>query len=157
MCSGKTTLGCAAIALLSITESRLNVAEHDLSKANRRRFTGCALSLESKMLIAEEPTSALDVSVHARVFQLIQSLQKQVDFACLFITHDLAVIDVLADRIAVMHHGRIVKTGTRDEILRYPKDPYTQRLLATAPFSDPAEQRARRELRRELLAAGIDE
>ncbi|GEP27971.1 MULTISPECIES: hypothetical protein [Cryobacterium] len=92
--------------------------------------------MDPQLLIADEPTTALDVSVHAHVFQLIQSLQKPVDFACLFITHDLAVIDVLADRIAVMHHGRIVKTGTRDENLRYPKHPYTQRLLATAPRSD---------------------
>ena len=128
---------------------------HELSGGQKQRVgIARALSLEPKVLIADEPTSALDVSVQARVLQLIQSLQKQMNFACLFITHDLAVIDVLADRIAVMHHGRIVETGTRDEILRYPKDPYTQRLLAAVPIPDPTEQRARRELRRELLAAG---
>ncbi|TFD08509.1 ABC transporter ATP-binding protein [Cryobacterium sp. TMT1-2-2] len=131
---------------------------HELSGGQKQRVgIARALSLEPKVLIADEPTSALDVSVQARVLELIQSLQKQMNFACLFITHDLAVIDVLADRIAVMHHGRIVETGTRDEILRYPKDPYTQRLLAAVPIPDPTEQRARRELRRELLAAGIDE
>ncbi|TFD04541.1 ABC transporter ATP-binding protein [Cryobacterium sp. TMT1-66-1] len=131
---------------------------HELSGGQKQRVgIARALSLEPKVLIADEPTSALDVSVQARVLELIQSLQKQMNFACLFITHDLAVIDVLADRIAVMHHGRIVETGTRDEILRYPKDPYTQRLLAAVPIPDPTEQRARRELRRELLAAGIDD
>ncbi|MDJ0378390.1 ABC transporter ATP-binding protein [Cryobacterium sp. PH31-L1] len=131
---------------------------HELSGGQKQRVgIARALSLEPKVLIADEPTSALDVSVQARVLELIQSLQQQMNFACLFITHDLAVIDVLADRIAVMHHGRIVETGTRDEILRYPKDPYTQRLLAAVPIPDPTEQRARRELRRELLAAGIDE
>ncbi|TFD52830.1 ABC transporter ATP-binding protein [Cryobacterium sp. Hh7] len=130
---------------------------HELSGGQKQRVgIARALSLEPKVLIADEPTSALDVSVQARVLDLIQSLQKQMNFACLFITHDLAVIDVLADRIAVMHHGRIVETGTRDEILRYPKDPYTQRLLAAVPIPDPTEQRARRELRRELLAAGND-
>ncbi|TFB71222.1 ABC transporter ATP-binding protein [Cryobacterium glaciale] len=130
---------------------------HELSGGQKQRVgIARALSLEPKVLIADEPTSALDVSVQARVLQLIQSLQQQMNFACLFITHDLAVIDVLADRIAVMHHGRIVETGTRDEILRYPKDPYTQRLLAAVPVPDPTEQRARRELRRELLAAGND-
>jgi peptide/nickel transport system ATP-binding protein len=128
---------------------------HELSGGQKQRVgIARALSLEPKVLIADEPTSALDVSVQARVLLLIQALQQQMNFACLFITHDLAVIDVLADRIAVMHHGRIVETGTRDEILRYPKDPYTQRLLAAVPIPDPTEQRARRELRRELLAAG---
>jgi peptide/nickel transport system ATP-binding protein len=130
---------------------------HELSGGQKQRVgIARALSLEPKVLIADEPTSALDVSVQARVLQLIQALQQQMNFACLFITHDLAVIDVLADRIAVMHHGRIVETGTRDEILRYPKDPYTQRLLAAVPIPDPTEQRARRELRRELLAGGSD-
>ena len=131
---------------------------HELSGGQKQRVgIARALSLEPKVLIADEPTSALDVSVQARVLQLIQSLQQRLNFACLFITHDLAVIDVLADRIAVMHHGRIIETGSRDEILRYPKEPYTQRLLAAVPIPDPAEQRARRELRRELLAASKDE
>jgi peptide/nickel transport system ATP-binding protein len=131
---------------------------HELSGGQKQRVgIARALSLEPRVLIADEPTSALDVSVQARVLQLIQSLQKEMNFACLFVTHDLAVIDVLADRIAVMHHGRIVETGTRDEILRYPKDPYTQRLLAAVPLPDPDQQRSRRELRRVLLAAGSDD
>ncbi|WP_431280451.1 hypothetical protein [Leifsonia poae] len=109
------------------------------------------------MLIADEPTSALDVSVQARVLELMQSLQKEMNFACLFITHDLAVIDVLADRIAVMHHGNLVEVGSRDEILRNPREAYTQRLLAAVPLPDPDAQRARRALRLELLAAGSDE
>ena len=74
------------------------------------------------------------------------------NFACLFITHDLAVIDVLADRIAVMHHGKLVETGTRDEILRNPKELYTQQLLAAVPLPNPAKQRERRLLRQELRA-----
>ena len=130
---------------------------HELSGGQKQRVgIARALSLEPRVLIADEPTSALDVSVQARVLDLIQALQVQLQFACLFITHDLAVIDVLAHRIAVMHHGHIVETGTRDEILRYPKHPYTQRLLAAVPLPDPTEQRARRELRRTLLVAGAD-
>ncbi|MBG6212961.1 peptide/nickel transport system ATP-binding protein [Cryobacterium sp. CAN_C3] len=130
---------------------------HELSGGQKQRVgIARALSLEPRVLIADEPTSALDVSVQSRVLELIQALQKEMNFACLFITHDLAVIDVLADRIAVMHHGRIVETGTRDEILRYPKDPYTQRLLAAVPLPDPSKQRARRELRQEMLEAGAD-
>jgi peptide/nickel transport system ATP-binding protein len=78
-------------------------------------------------------------------------------FACLFITHDLAVIDVLANRIAVMHQGKLVEVGSRDDILRHPKEPYTQRLLAAVPLPDPVLQRERRESRRELLRLGSTE
>jgi peptide/nickel transport system ATP-binding protein len=86
----------------------------------------------------------------------MQQLQKEMNFACLFITHDLAVIDVLADHIAVMHNGKLAEVGTRDEILRHPRDPYTQRLIAAVPLPDPEVQRERRELRAKILAAGVD-
>jgi peptide/nickel transport system ATP-binding protein len=131
---------------------------HELSGGQKQRVgIARALSLKPQVLIADEPTSALDVSVQARVLELMQALQKEMHFACLFITHDLAVIDVLADRIAVMHQGRLVEMGTRDQILRDPQEAYTQRLLAAVPLPDPDLQRERRELRRELLAAGSDE
>ena len=131
---------------------------HELSGGQKQRVgIARALSLKPQVLIADEPTSALDVSVQARVLELMQQLQKEMNFACLFVTHDLAVIDVLAERIAVMHDGNLVETGTRDEILRYPKEAYTQRLLAAVPLPDPKLQRERRDLRREILAAGSDE
>jgi peptide/nickel transport system ATP-binding protein len=85
--------------------------------------------------------------VQARFLDLLQELQERLQFACLFVSHDLAVVDILAHRIAVMHRGRIVEQGTRDEILRSPKDPYTQRLIAAVPLPDPIAQRERREAR----------
>ncbi|MES2094121.1 MAG: ABC transporter ATP-binding protein [Actinomycetota bacterium] len=131
---------------------------HELSGGQKQRVgIARAIALKPLLLIADEPTSALDVSVQARVLELLQNLQKEMQFACLFITHDLAVIDVLANRIAVMHQGKLVEVGTRDEILRNPKQPYTQRLLAAVPLPDPTLQRERRETRRELLRAGSTE
>jgi len=103
------------------------------------------------MLVADEPTSALDVSVQARFLDLLQTLQSQLKFACLFVSHDLAVVDMLAHRIAVMHNGKIVEQGTSDQILRNPKDPYTQRLIAAVPLPDPIAQRERRETGKLLL------
>ncbi|KQO62872.1 ABC transporter ATP-binding protein [Curtobacterium sp. Leaf261] len=131
---------------------------HELSGGQKQRIgIARALALKPALLIADEPTSALDVSVQATVLELLKDLQREFRFACLFITHDLAVIDVLADRIAVMHHGRLAEIGTRDQILRDPQDPYTQRLIAAVPLPDPAVQRERRELRAQILAAGADE
>jgi peptide/nickel transport system ATP-binding protein len=87
------------------------------------------------------------------VLELLQNIQKEKQFATLFVTHDLAVVDLLADRIVVMQHGRIVEQGSKEQILRNAQDPYTQRLIAAVPVPDPAEQRVRREARAALLAA----
>ncbi|MDI3211602.1 ABC transporter ATP-binding protein [Arthrobacter sp. AL12] len=128
---------------------------HELSGGQKQRVgIARALSLKPKLMVADEPTSALDVSVQAKVLDLFRNLQKELGFACLFVTHDLAVVDVLADRICVMQRGRIVEQGTRDQILRNPQEPYTQRLLAAVPLPDPEKQRERRELRAQLLEAG---
>ncbi|HSN35526.1 MAG TPA: ABC transporter ATP-binding protein, partial [Arthrobacter sp.] len=127
---------------------------HELSGGQKQRVgIARALSLKPKLMVADEPTSALDVSVQAKVLDLFQNLQKELGFACLFVTHDLAVVDVLADRICVMQRGRIVEQGTRDQILRNPQEPYTQRLLAAVPLPDPEKQRERRELRAQLMQA----
>ena len=97
-----------------------------------------------QLLIADEPTCALDVSVQATVPRAVPgAAAASCSFACLFISHDLAVVDILADRIAVMHHGKLVEQGTRDEILRNPKEAYTQRLIAAVPVPDPELQHAR--------------
>src|SRR6201996_8358345 len=124
---------------------------HELSGGQRQRASlARSLALEPTLLIADEPTSALDVSVQARVLELFSELQKQFGFAALFISHDLAVVDLLADRIAVLYQGKLVETGTGAEVLVAPKHPYTQRLLASLPVPDPVEQANRREKLRSL-------
>jgi peptide/nickel transport system ATP-binding protein len=133
---------------VELPRSFRNRYPHELSGGQRQRVgIARALALRPDLLVADEPTSALDVSVQARFLDLLQHLQEQLQFACLFVSHDLAVVDVLAHRIAVMHRGHLVEQGTRDEILRNPQDPYTQRLIAAVPLPDPAAQRERREAR----------
>jgi peptide/nickel transport system ATP-binding protein len=118
---------------------------HELSGGQRQRASlARALALDPKLLIADEPTSALDVSVQARVLSLFDELQSQLGFACLFISHDLAVIDEVADRIVVLRHGTIREQGTTVQVLTDPQDDYTKRLLASLPVPDPDEQAARR-------------
>ncbi|WP_353828008.1 ABC transporter ATP-binding protein [Agromyces sp. SYSU T0242] len=127
---------------------------HELSGGQRQRASlARAIALEPELLIADEPTSALDVSVQARVLELFAELQREFGFASLFISHDLAVVDLLADRIAVLYRGRLVEEGTGAEVLGAPQDPYTQRLLASLPVPDPVAQAERREQLRRLREA----
>jgi peptide/nickel transport system ATP-binding protein len=136
---------------VELPRSYRNRFPHELSGGQRQRVgIARALALTPDLLIADEPTSALDVSVQARFLDLLQSLQDKMKFACLFITHDLAVVDILSHRIAVMQSGRLVEVGSRDDILKHPKDPYTQRLISSVPVPDPAEQALRREARLRL-------
>ncbi len=133
---------------VELPRSYRNRYPHELSGGQRQRVgIARALALTPDLLIADEPTSALDVSVQARFLDLLQELQNKLKFACLFITHDLAVVDILSHRIAVMQQGRLVEVGPRDSILKNPQDPYTQRLISAVPVPDPAEQAKRREAR----------
>lgn len=140
------------LSQVELPASYRNRFPHELSGGQRQRVgIARALALAPELLVADEPTSALDVSVQARFLDLLQELQQELQFACLFISHDLAVVDILAHRIAVMHHGKLVESGTRDQILRGATDPYTQRLIAAVPVPNPEEQRVRREARAALL------
>ena len=133
---------------VELPRSYRNRYPHELSGGQRQRVgIARALALTPDLLIADEPTSALDVSVQARFLDLLQELQGKLNFACLFISHDLAVVDILAHRIAVMQDGLLVEEGDRDAILLHPKNDYTRRLISAVPVPDPAEQRIRREAR----------
>ena len=129
---------------------------HELSGGQRQRVSlARALVTSPEFLVADEPTSALDVSVQARVLEVFVRLQHQMGFACLFVTHDLAVVDMLADRIAVMQLGRIVELGPREQILRDPQQQYTRDLIASVPVPNPAEQAVKRDARRALRTAVV--
>jgi len=133
------------LSQVELPKSYRNRYPHELSGGQRQRVgIARALALAPDILIADEPTSALDVSVQARFLELLQELQAELKFACLFISHDLAVVDILCHRIAVMQNGNLVEVGSRDAILKNPQDPYTQRLLSAVPVPNPQEQKARR-------------
>jgi peptide/nickel transport system ATP-binding protein len=132
-----------AVALPSEMASRY---PHELSGGQRQRIgIARAIVLRRKLLIADEPTSALDVSVQARILTLLRDLQTQQRFACLFISHDLAVVEQLASRVAVLHRGHVVEQGPTAKVLATPLHPYTYRLVTSAPVADPAEATRRRE------------
>ena len=143
------------LEMVQLPRAYMNRFPHELSGGQRQRASlARGLALKPSLLIADEPTSALDVSVQAKVLELFKRLQAEIGFACLFITHDLAVVDVLADRVMVMHKGRIVEHGDADQIMRHPRNAYTQKLLASLPVPDPREQRLHRAHLHELLASG---
>ncbi|MDD9206134.1 ABC transporter ATP-binding protein, partial [Georgenia sp. 10Sc9-8] len=136
-----------------LPRSVYNRYPHELSGGQRQRVSVArALTLEPELLVADEPTSALDVSVQASVLAMFTELQDRYKFACLFVSHDLAVIDLLAHRVVVLQEGKVVEQGEREDVLQRPQQEYTQRLLAAAPVPDPREQRRRREERYELLS-----
>ncbi|HZL81375.1 MAG TPA: ABC transporter ATP-binding protein [Demequina sp.] len=139
---------------VELPRSFRNRYPHELSGGQRQRVgIARSLILEPSLLVADEPTSALDVSVQARVLDLFTDLQREHGFACLFISHDLAVVEMLSSRIAVMHNGKLVEYGDAGAIVNHPRHPYTQRLIAAVPVPDPEEQKVRREARDRILAA----
>ncbi|QFT45399.1 Glutathione import ATP-binding protein GsiA [Roseivivax sp. THAF40] len=118
---------------------------HEFSGGQRQRINiARALSLSPKLIIADESVSALDVSVQAQVLELLQEIQDEDGLAFLFISHDMAVVEQVADRIMVMRLGQVVEEGARDAVLRDPRHQYTRRLLSAVPVPDPTRQRPER-------------
>ena len=119
-------------------ESRLNAYPHQLSGGERQRvMIAMALANEPDLLIADEPTTALDVTIQAQILQLLKELQQRLGMAMLLITHDLGIVRKMADRVAVMHEGRIVETETAKRLFESPAHPYTKMLLAAEPGGSP--------------------
>lgn len=115
-------------------ERRLKDYPHQFSGGQRQRIViAMALINQPRLVIADEPTTALDVTVQAQILALLQRLRREHGLSMLFISHDLAVVGQVADRIAVMRHGEIVELGPAREVLTRPQHPYTQGLLAAAP------------------------
>ena len=115
-------------------ERRFDAFPHQLSGGQRQRaMIAQALACEPQLLVADEPTTALDVTVQAEILKLMRDLRERVNAGVVLITHDMGVVADMADRIVVMQHGRIVETGTADQIFNHPQHPYTQQLLASVP------------------------
>ena len=129
---------------VGLTADQLDRYPHEFSGGQRQRICiARALALRPKLIIADESVSALDVSVQARVLELLKELQNDFGIAYLFISHDMAVVENISDRVAVMYLGQIVEMGTRDQIFSDPRHPYTKRLIDAVPVPDPSRKRHR--------------
>jgi len=131
---------------VGLSSEHFNRYPHEFSGGQRQRIgIARAIALKPKLVICDEPVSALDVSIQAQIVNLLDDLQDEFGLAYLFVAHDIGVVRHISDRIAVMNEGKIVEQGSADQVCEQPKDEYTKKLLAAVPIPDPRESRARQQ------------
>lgn len=142
---------------MGLSHEHANRYPHQFSGGQRQRVgIARALVMEPRLVIADEPISALDVSIQAQVVNLMRDIQKEMGAAYLFIAHDLSMVKYISDRIGVLHLGHLVETGTRQDIFENPLHPYTQSLLSAIPHADPRKEKTRITLSYNYATSGID-
>jgi len=142
--------------VVGFNPSYTNRYPHEFSGGQRQRIgIARALALNPKLIVCDEPVSALDVSIQAQILNLLKDLQRDFGLTYLFIAHDLAVVRTMSDRIAVMNRGKLVELGPAEEVYSHPKDPYTKALLTAVPVPDPRKMKERKAERARLRAAGV--
>jgi ABC-type glutathione transport system ATPase component len=143
---------------VGLPQSAADRLPREFSGGQRQRIAiARALALEPRLIVCDEPVSALDLSTQARVLDLFTEIQERTGVAYLFVSHDLAVVRHLSHRVAVMYHGEIVEWGDGDQVTARPEHPYTQRLFLAAPVPDPDRQEQRRADRQRLISVQAEQ